>query len=473
MNNWLIYLVEVSICQALFCVLYLGLFRNLSFFQVNRLYLLSATVLSFIIPVLSIPIWNSPTIDTSLSLSQRLQSLELTFKPYINNPVQETSLDINWLITILGLIYLIGFFYHFWKLFRGITMVLKLTQNNEVIEDNGYKAIHLNNGPSFFSFLNYIFINTGKLNISGDEFSQVIEHEKTHAKQRHTIDNLLMELAILICWFNPVLKIMKRELNNVHEFYADAKASDLKGNIENYSRLLLKLASNKEGSFLTHQFSMNTIKKRIIMLNKTKYRRSIALRYFLIAPCLILLLAVFSFVQKNHDKPGIIFTQTSSQVIGKVSWEGNTLYSDEYLSKHLGLKKGDLFDEKTINEKLNYQAEGGDLGSLFMDQGYLFFTVELKKEIKEREVDLTFDIHEGDIITINKVIITGNNKISNAAVLKMIDIKEGELFSRSKLISSQKKIVASGFFNPENININPIPHLSDGNVDIEFKVVEL
>ncbi|EPR68541.1 M56 family metallopeptidase [Cyclobacterium qasimii] len=473
MNNWLVYLLEVSVCQILFGLLYWTVFRNLSFFQANRVLLLTVTILSFIIPLLSIPFWNAPASEASLTVFQRLQHIELAFVPDKPLSTHATGFNVNWLVTILGLVYLIGFSYRLWKLFSGIIAVVKLTRKYESYEEDGIKIIYINSGPSFFSFLNYIFINKSHLAISEEEFSQVIEHEKTHVTQRHTLDNLLMEVSILICWFNPVLRLIKKELNNVHEYYADAKASAFKGNNESYSKLILKLASNNGSSLLTHQFSMNTIKKRIIMLNETKYNKRIALRYMLVAPCLILLLVAFSFVQKNPNSPEILASSETPHVIGSISWEGNTLYSDDYLSGYLGLKKGGQFNEEGINESLSYQPEGGDLGSLFMDQGYLYFTIEMKKEITGNKVDITFEISEGKVSVIDKVLITGNNKVPTEQILKMVDTVKGELFSRSKLVSSQKKIIESGLFDSEKLTPNIIPHPSDGTVDIEFNVVEL
>lgn len=473
MNNWLVYLLEVSVCQVLFGLLYCTVFRNLSFFQTNRVFLLTVTILSFIIPLLSIPFWNAPVSDASLSIFQRLQHVELAFDPGKTMPTHVNVLDVNWLITILGLVYLTGFTLRFWKLFSGIISVLKLTRINKFFEEDGVKIIYINSGPSFFSFLNYIFINKSHLAISEEEFSQVIEHEKTHIAQRHTLDNLLMEVSILICWFNPVLRLMKKELNTVHEYYADAKASAFKGNNESYSKLLLKLASNKGSSLLTHQFSMNTFKKRIIMLNETKNKKRIALRYILVAPCIMLLLVAFSFVPKNSNSQDNLAIIDTPYIIGNISWKGNSLYSDDYLSGYLGLKKGDQFNEEMINEKLSYQPEGRDLGSLFMDYGYLYFTLEMNKEIKDHKVDITFDIFEGEVSIIDKVLITGNNKVSTAQILKMVDTVKGELFSRSKLMSSQKKIIESGLFDSEKLTPNIIPHPSEGTVDIEFNVVEL
>ena len=473
MNNWLIYLIEVSVCQTLFGLLYWTVFRHLSFFQANRIYLLTVTIISFIIPLICIPFWNAPGSDASISVFHRLGHIELPIVPDKNMSIHATTFNVNWLMTILSLVYLIGFSYRFWKLFSGIIAVIKLTRNHAFSEEDGIKIIFIDRGPSFFSFLNYIFINRSHLAISEEEFTQVIEHEKAHVTQRHTLDNLLMELSILICWFNPVLRLMKKELNNVHEYYADAKANAFKGNTESYSKLILKLASNKGSSFLTHQFSMNTIKKRIIMLNKTKYKKRIALRYILVGPCLMLLMVAFSFVPKSSSTQKNIEAKGIPCVIGNIFWEGNSHYSDDYLSGYLGLKTGDPLNEEVINEKLSYQPEGRDLGSLFMDQGYLYFTIEMNKEIIGNKVDITFNIFEGKVSEIDKILITGNKKVSTEKILKMVDIAKGDLFSRSKLMSSQKKIIESGLFDSDKFTPNIIPHPNDGTVDIEFNVVEL
>ena len=77
MNNWLIYLIEVSVCQTLFGLLYWTVFRHLSFFQANRIYLLTVTIISFIIPLISIPFWNAPGSDASISVFHRLGHIEL------------------------------------------------------------------------------------------------------------------------------------------------------------------------------------------------------------------------------------------------------------------------------------------------------------------------------------------------------------------------------------------------------------
>lgn len=470
MTSWFTYLLEVTVCQIIFYLVFIGFFRTLSFPQINRTYLLASTVISFIIPVISIPFWNQASSGISLAFTN-LENFEYT----LASPVTTTSGSVpstNWLITILSIIYLVGLFLYSWKFYRGIRKILALVISNEINEYDGIKTIYLEKGPLFFAFLNYVFINKDKLNISKEEFRQVFDHEKVHIQQRHTLDNLLMELTILICWFNPIIRFMKRELNNVHEFHADQIARST-GNVESYSRLILQLSSNKEPQqYLTHQFSMNSIKKRIIMLNKKKSSKSALLRYMMIVPCLALLLVVFSFAQKSSGNENFVTAETTSQNISSITWKGNTLYGDEYLNNYMGIKKGDNFNEEAITNKLNYRPEGGDLAGLYMDQGYLFFRVEIKKVNNQGNVDLTFDMFEGDIVSIGEVFISGNNKVATAEILKMIDLKAGDLFSRGKLIASQKKIADSGLFDPEKVMPNLIPNIEDKTVDIEFTVQE-
>lgn len=476
MYNFLLYLLEVAACQGIFCLLYLSIFRNLSFFQLNRFYLLTATLFSFIIPVLNIPFWDSPDSASNLYLVQNLQSFGTAIQSSESTVAVDGFFTLSGLLTVLFMTYWTGVSWHLILLGMGISKILKLVKRDEIRQYDGIKAIHISNGPAFFAFLNYVFINNNKLNLSTDEFQFVINHEKSHIIQKHTLDNLFMELAIIICWFNPLLRIMKKELNNVHEFYADQQATSFKDDVADYSSLILKLSSNKndKSPLLSHQFSMNNIKKRIIMLNKQKNPNKIVLRYFAIVPCLALLLVMFSFTKKPSNNLAEVHQNQNdnSQAIGNITWKGNTLYSDSYLSEFIGLEKGAKFDEEEINAILSYKTDGSDLASLYMDQGYLFFTVEMKKTVNEKSVDLTFEITEGQVMKIGKVTVKGNKKVATEDILKMVEIKTGDTFSRSKLIASQRIIAASKSFDPEKVIPTPIPNPEKGTVDIEFEVTE-
>ncbi|MGF1635801.1 MAG: POTRA domain-containing protein [Cyclobacteriaceae bacterium] len=473
MINFLTYLGEVTVCQSIFCILYLMAFRNLSFFQFNRVFLVSSTLIGFIIPILTIPFWNAASTDAAFNLKLGFQNLGTALGSSDIENVENSFFKMELLLILISFAYFSGFSIRLFRFCKGIIQVLKLVKDNEIRKFNSINTVYIERGPSFFAFLSYVFINTNKLQLSPDEFQQVMNHEKSHVVQKHTLDNLFMELAITICWFNPFLRIMKKELNNVHEFYADQVALANKGDVDSYSTLILKLSTDSdEKSFLSHQFSMIHIKKRIVMLNKKKNPKKFVLRYLMIVPCLALLLVMFSFTRKSTMVTNEVNQNDSTLIIGNISWKGNTIYSDGYLSDYLGLKNGDIFNENEINDRLNYRPDGSDLTSLFMDKGHLFFTIEIKKVIDEQKVNLTFEVYEGEVMSFGKVFVTGNKDIQTQEILKMIELKEGELFTRSKLISSQQKIIESGLFNPEKTVVYPHPQHGKGIVDIEFKVTE-
>jgi hypothetical protein len=467
MANWLIYLLEVSCCHALFYLLYRGLLRNLSFFQTNRIYLLSAALLGVVIPAIEIPFWENQAREASLiAVTDILIAFDTDSNTRIATP------EFPGFVYLLFSVYILGLILHFSRLVLTIVKVGSLIKKHGAGEQGAFKTVHLNSGPAVFVFLNYVFINTNKMNISSDEFKHVMEHERNHVFQKHTLDNILMELIASVFWFNPILRLMKRELSNVHEFYADQKVMQNTHDPDGYSRLIMRLSSNKEHIPLTHQFSMVNIKQRIIMLNRIKNNKSQLWRYAVVVPCLLILLVSFSCVEKSSRQADTIAAAETSLVIGKIIWQGNTQHTSAYLTDFMGIKEGDAFNEALINQRLSYQPEGRDLASLYMDKGYLFFTVNVTKEAHAGTVDLLFDISEGDIITINDVLVTGNKNVTSEKILSMISLKRGEIFNRSKLLASQRKIAESGLVEPENVVPNLIPNPGNRTVDIEFKVIE-
>ena len=189
--------------------------------------------------------------------------------------------------------------------------------------------------------------------------------------------------------------------------------------------------------------------------------------------------------------------------IRNIQWVGNTKYPGEILNRVLGMKKGDTYDQKRIQERLFSDEDA--VTSLYMDEGYLFFSVDpvelkidsdsvmeapgsqswfkkhlgfslfrstdsVKREIKA--IDLEMRISEGSPATINRVIIKGNTKTNEHVVRRELRTRPGELFSKSDIIRSVRELATLGHFNPENISPNPIPNPADGTVDLEYGLEE-
>ncbi|MGN7719951.1 BamA/OMP85 family outer membrane protein [Chitinophaga sp. 22620] len=160
---------------------------------------------------------------------------------------------------------------------------------------------------------------------------------------------------------------------------------------------------------------------------------------------------------------------------GNIIWRGNTIYNDTVLSRGLGIKKGDVYNLELLNKRLGNPPgpEGGDIGSLYMDDGYLFFQVEpVEIGIRGDTIDYEIRIQEGPQATIKDIRIAGNEKTNEHVVRRELRTLPGEWFSRQNLIRSQREISQLGFFNPETIGINPVPNMQEGTVDIDYKVEE-
>jgi outer membrane protein insertion porin family len=160
---------------------------------------------------------------------------------------------------------------------------------------------------------------------------------------------------------------------------------------------------------------------------------------------------------------------------GNVNWKGNTKYSDSILSIILGIRKGDVYNLDILNKKLGKQAsqEGGGVSDLYLDDGYLFFTVTpVETAVYNDTIDFEIRMTEGPQATIKNVTISGNEKTKEYVIRRELRTIPGEKFSRSDLIRSQREIVNLGFFNQEKVAPNIVPNQEDGTVDINWSVEE-
>ncbi len=156
-----------------------------------------------------------------------------------------------------------------------------------------------------------------------------------------------------------------------------------------------------------------------------------------------------------------------------IDWIGNTKYTSDYLNLLLGIKAGDVYDEKMMNERLQMNMSGTDISSLYMDDGYLFFNIDpVETIVEEDSIDFEIRIYEGKQATINKITIAGNTKTNEHVIMREIRTKPGELFRRSDVIRSQEELNRLNYFNPQTLGVNPKPDPQTGNVDIEYSVEE-
>ena len=156
-----------------------------------------------------------------------------------------------------------------------------------------------------------------------------------------------------------------------------------------------------------------------------------------------------------------------------ISWSGNYIYEDRQLETILGIAKGDVYDLDLVNKKLNFNPNGPDISSLYMDDGYLFFSINpVEVGVIGDSIDLEMRIYEGAQATLNNVTVSGNDKTNDYVILRQLYTRPGDKFSRSNLIRTQSELSQLGYFDPEQINPNVIPDPINETADIEWQLVE-
>jgi outer membrane protein insertion porin family len=181
------------------------------------------------------------------------------------------------------------------------------------------------------------------------------------------------------------------------------------------------------------------------------------------------------FNDKGNIDVHIKVNEGHKYYFGNITWKGVTKYSDSILSVILGIKKGDVYNVETLNKRLGKQlsAEGGDVGSLYQDDGYLFFNVDpIETAVYNDTIDFEIRMREGPQATYGKITVSGNDKTKDYVILRELRTIPGEKFSRQDIIRTQRELSQLGFLNAEKINPQVVPNNADGTVDINWQVEE-
>jgi TonB family protein len=281
--SWWQYLLLVNIYLLLFYGFYVLLLRKETFFQLNRLYLVSAALLSFMIPVIQAN-WIQ-----SLFITQQVKYTlySSTVSVYHFKPIEESPVSIGqvlFLVYVVGIAFLSGRL--IWQLFK-----LK-------------KVISQPESPVSYSFFKKV-----KLNADGEANEAIATHEDVHAKQWHSADVLLVELVMIINWFNPIVYFYRRAIKHIHEFIADRHAVEAGTDKADYAMLLLSQTFHTPTHDLVNSFfNKSLLKERIIMLQKNNSHRMALIKYGLSAPLFILMMVLSSATINNSDTISVINT---------------------------------------------------------------------------------------------------------------------------------------------------------------------
>ncbi len=179
--------------------------------------------------------------------------------------------------------------------------------------------------------------------------------------------------------------------------------------------------------------------------------------------------------ERNNLNLFIKVSEGRQYYFGDIVWRGNTKYTDSVLNTILGIKKGDVYNLDILNKKLGKQlsAEGLDVGSLYMDDGYLFFQVDpVETAVYNDTIDFELRMREGPQATYGNITISGNQKTKDYVIRRELRTIPGEKFSRQDIIRTQRELGQLGFIDAEKINPQVVPNAEKGTVDINWGIEE-
>ena len=283
-----IYLLKVNVGIALFYAFYKLFCQRDTFFRWRRISLLAFIIIAFLYPLVDIQQWvqSQPTISEMGAYYANWFMLE-----EIEIFATRNTTEIPDAVNIITYIYYIGVVLFSLRFIIQLCSIIRMRFMGKVEELEGHHIISMPTEVSPFSFFQWIFIH--KPSLKEDSQQEILTHEQTHVEQGHSFDVIISELANIICWFNPFMRLLKSEIRLNLEYLADKKVTDsLQQDTKVYQYHLLGLASQKNKTGLYNNFNVSHLKRRIIMMNKKRTRMTGYLKYALFAPLAIALLLV-------------------------------------------------------------------------------------------------------------------------------------------------------------------------------------
>lgn len=174
-------------------------------------------------------------------------------------------------------------------------------------------------------------------------------------------------------------------------------------------------------------------------------------------------------VDPKHVNVYVKVDEGKKYYIRNIKWVGNTVYTTDYLSRLLDMKKGDVYNQTYLNKRLSQDEDA--VGNAYWNNGYLFYNLQpTEVNIVGDSIDLEMRITEGQQARINRVKINGNDRLYENVVRRELRTKPGDLFSKEALQRSARELASMGHFDPEAINPVPEPNYEDGTVDINYNL---
>jgi beta-lactamase regulating signal transducer with metallopeptidase domain len=293
----IIYLLQVSACTGIFYGFYFLLLRRLTFFTLNRWYLLVTLLVSFVIPAINIYVDTAkpPAIIQPVMYVNRIQVIDEPIKAITQTaPQQVTKKVFDWVSPVKAIYVVIAIASVMHLLFT-LLIFFRRSRAERLLQIGNVKVLKGNSKQGNSSFLNVIFVNDDEL--EPGEVTQIIAHEMLHVKLLHSADRIIARLVQIILWFNPFAYCYIRSIEENHEFEVDRMITD-NADKSIYATLLFKLSVSGQ-SYLMHSFSKVPLKSRIAMLFNKPTSNMKKMIYVLIAPVVLVSCLAFANLKAN------------------------------------------------------------------------------------------------------------------------------------------------------------------------------
>ncbi|MCX7550959.1 M56 family metallopeptidase [Xanthomarina sp. F2636L] len=354
------YIIQTIACQLFFLIVYDVFLKKQTFFNWNRAYLLITAALSFILPIIKIEMFKNIVpqqyIITLPEVVIGKQNPVVLDEVLIEGANQMSSFSWSWIyLFFMGSAFALMIF-----AFK-IIKIGQLIKNNQKHQESNLQIVNLENSRDAFSFFNYIFI--GK-QLENEERETIFKHELVHVKQKHSFDMLFFEILRVLFWFNPLIYMYQNRISVVHEFSADAEAVKY-NKTQYYQNLLSQVFHAKQVSFINPFFKESLIKKRIVMLQKSKSKQIQLVRYALLIPM------VFGM---------LIYSSCSDENNANIEQQGGLDLSKYTFTSTVGVD-----DPKEVKEKMATQTE-------FIDNN-IEYSQWIEMDFSKDPVFMKFSIH--------------------------------------------------------------------------------
>lgn len=299
-----VFLLKVNVALLLFCAGYYLVLRHLTFYALNRFYLLAAIVFASIYPQINL----SDFVKRHEVLAKPVQQVVINWQAPAQALVKQVDKPNYWFY--VEAIFWIGAGLLAIRLMIQLFSLYRLYKSSQPANIGHHRVRVMNTDVAPFSFWQSIFVNPA--NHEPADLKAILLHEQVHVNQWHTADILLAEFSSIFYWFNPGIWLMKRAIRENIEFITDQKILKKGIDSKTYQYSLVSVSFNNTQPGIVNHFNLSTIKKRIIMMNAKRSSKINLTRYAFLVPAVIAMLLVFSISKADFVKKSAAFKSIST-----------------------------------------------------------------------------------------------------------------------------------------------------------------